>query len=356
MAFLVDHLPPQVRLVISTRADPALPLARLRARGELVEVRAADLRFTARGGGRLPRRRHRAAARAPATSPPWRTAPRAGSPPCSSRRCRCGAGTTRPAFIAGFAGDDRFVVDYLVEEVLDRQPEDVRDFLLGTSILDRLTGPLCDAVTGRTGGQADARGAGPRQPVPGAARRPAALVPLPPPVRRRAPGAPARRAPRAGRRAAPAGQRLVRARPASPSAAVRHALAAGDVDRAADLVELAVPALRADAPRGRDRGAGSTRSPTTCVRNRPVLAIGFVGALMASNEFAGVERAAGRRRAAARAARRRAGRRRPRRARPASRRPSRCTGPRSRSSPATWPATMEHAERAVDRARRRTTT
>ena len=57
-------------------------------------------------------------------------------------------------FIAGFAGDDRFVVDYLADEVLDRQPSDVRRFLLDTAVLDRLTGPLCDAVTGRTDGRA----------------------------------------------------------------------------------------------------------------------------------------------------------------------------------------------------------
>ena len=62
-------------------------------------------------------------------------------------------------FIAGFAGDDRYVVDYLVEEVLQRQPTEVQRFLLQTSVLDRLTGPLCDAVTGQVGGKARARGA-----------------------------------------------------------------------------------------------------------------------------------------------------------------------------------------------------
>ena len=110
-----------------------------------------------------------------------------------------------------FAGDDRYIVDYLVEEVLQRQPEAVRSFLLQTSILDRLSGPLCDAVTGEDGGQGDARGARPRQPVPRPARRPAPLVPLPPPLRRRAAGAPARRAARPGRRAPSPGERLVRA-------------------------------------------------------------------------------------------------------------------------------------------------
>jgi LuxR family maltose regulon positive regulatory protein len=104
MTFLLDHLPPRVHLVVSTREDPALPLARLRARGELVEVRAADLRFTLE---------EVAAYLNDVTG-----------------------------FIAGFAGDDRYIVDYLVEEVLERQPAEVRGFLHQTSVLDRLSGPL----------------------------------------------------------------------------------------------------------------------------------------------------------------------------------------------------------------------
>ena len=97
MAFLLDHLPPRLHLVIAGRADPPLPLARLRARGELVEIRAADLRFTPEEavaylnevmGLRADRGR---------TWPRWRAAPRAGSPRCSWRHCRCGVGTTSPA-------------------------------------------------------------------------------------------------------------------------------------------------------------------------------------------------------------------------------------------------------------------
>ncbi len=96
MAFLLDHLPPRLHLVIASRADPALPLARLRARGELVEIRAADLRFTPDEaaaylnetmGLRLTAR----------TSRRWRRAPRAGSPRSSWRRCRCRGATTWPA-------------------------------------------------------------------------------------------------------------------------------------------------------------------------------------------------------------------------------------------------------------------
>ena len=145
-------------------------------------------------------------------------------------------------FIAGFAGDDRYIVDYLVEEVLQRQPEQVRSFLLQTSILDRLSGPLCDAVTGQDGGKAmlEALERGNLFLVPLDDRRQwyryhhlfadvlrAHLLDEQPD---RVAGA------------APAGERLVRAATASRSEAIRHALAGEDFERAADLVELAIPA------------------------------------------------------------------------------------------------------------------
>ena len=96
MAFLLDHLPPQLHLVIASRADPPLPLARLRARGELVEVRAADLRFTAEEAASY----LNGAMGLQLTARTWprsRAAPRVGSPPCSWRRCRCRVATTPPA-------------------------------------------------------------------------------------------------------------------------------------------------------------------------------------------------------------------------------------------------------------------
>ena len=188
MAFLLEHLPPHVHVVISTRADPDLPLARWRVRGELVEIRAADLRFTSdeaaaylndgRPAWTSPRR----------TSPPWRSGPRGGSPRCSSPRCRSRDATDASGFIARFAGDDRYIVDYLVEEVLRHQTDAVRGFLLQSAVLDRLTGPLCDAVTGRNDGSEMLIDAGARQPVHRRPGRPAGVVPLPPPVRRRAAG------------------------------------------------------------------------------------------------------------------------------------------------------------------------
>ena len=153
MAFLLDHLPPRVHLVIATRADPALPLARLRARGELVEIRAGDLRFTQdeaaaylNGVMGLDLAARDIAALEGRTEG-WIAALQLAALSMQGR-------DDIPGFIAGFAGDDRYIVDYLVEEVLQRQPGPVRDFLLQTSILSRLSGPLCDAVTAEVGGKA----------------------------------------------------------------------------------------------------------------------------------------------------------------------------------------------------------
>ena len=95
------------------------------------------------------------------------------------------------AFVAAFTGSHRYVLDYLGEEVLERQPEQLQTFLLETSVLERLSGGLCDAVTGRTGSQALLEQVEQAGLVPAAARRGARLVALPPPVRRSAPRPPA---------------------------------------------------------------------------------------------------------------------------------------------------------------------
>jgi LuxR family maltose regulon positive regulatory protein len=152
LGFLLEHLPGSLRLVVATRADPPLPLARLRARGQLAELRERDLRFSPteaaellRGavGPDLP-----AAAVAVLTD---RTEGWAAGLQLAALSLR---GHTDPAgFVEGFSGSHRYVLDYLAEEVLDRQPEPLRAFLLETSVLERLCGPLCQAVTGRTDSQ-----------------------------------------------------------------------------------------------------------------------------------------------------------------------------------------------------------
>ena len=125
----------------------------MRGRGELVEIRAADLRFTPDEAAAylnevmgLALTAQDVAALEGRTEG-WIAALQLAALSMQGRDDVAG-------FIAGFAGDDRYIVDYLVEEVLQRQPEHVRSFLLQTSILDRLSGPLCDAVTGQDGGKA----------------------------------------------------------------------------------------------------------------------------------------------------------------------------------------------------------
>src|SRR3954452_696405 len=159
VTFLLDNLPPQVTLAMTTRADPPLPLARLRARGELVEVRAADLRFTADEAEAFLNEVTELqldpalVAALEARTEGW---PAGLQLAALSARTHSGAAAGSgdvAGFIHAFSGSHRFVLDYLVEEVLDRQPDEVRAFLLDTSVLDQLAGGLCDAVTGRSDGQ-----------------------------------------------------------------------------------------------------------------------------------------------------------------------------------------------------------
>ncbi len=153
MAFLLEHLPPQMHLVIASRADPALPLARLRGRGELVEIRAADLRFTpVEAAAYLNEVMGLVLSAADVAALEGRTEGWIAALQLAALSMQGREDLT--AFIAGFAGDNRYIVDFLAEEVLQRQPEHVQQFLLQTSILDRLSGRLCDAVTGQDGGQA----------------------------------------------------------------------------------------------------------------------------------------------------------------------------------------------------------
>ncbi len=286
MSFLIERLPPQLRLVIGTRADPALPLARLRARGELTELRAADLRFTDdETGAFLATMTGLDLPEADVAALGARTEGWIASLQLAALSLRDRDDPSE--FIAGFAGDDRYVVDYLVEEVLDRQPAEVREFLLDTAILERLSGPLCDAVSGGTGGA---------KMLESLERRNLFVVPLD--AQRRwyryhhlfadvlrshllaeRPEQVAQLHRRASGWFAEAGE---------PVAAVRHALAAGDADRAADLVEVAIPDLARDRREAVIR-AWADQLPDEVLRDRPVLGIRLVGGFMSTNEFDGVE-------------------------------------------------------------------
>jgi LuxR family maltose regulon positive regulatory protein len=286
MTFLLEHLPSHVHVVLSTRADPELPLSRWRARGELVEIRAADLRFTSDEAARYLNEAtglHLAAADVEVLEE--RTEGWIAALQLAALSIRGSADVS--GFIARFAGNDRFIVDYLVEEVLAHQPEPVREFLLHTAVLDGLTGPLCDAVTGHDDGArllttlqranlflvdlddqrqwfryhhlfADVLRARLLAEAPD-------LVPL-------------------------LHQRASRWYEAHDSAeeAVGHALAARDFDRAAHLMELAVPAIR----RHRQEAMllGWLRAlPDDVIRASPVLSVFFGYMLMVSGDLEAFE-------------------------------------------------------------------
>jgi len=153
LTFLVEHLPPQMHLVLASRSDPPFPLARMRARGQLVEVRTDTLRLDETEVGTflrvvsgldLPSEAIVALER---RTEGWIAGLQLAALSLQGR-------TDIPAFLAAFTGSHRFVLDYLSEEVLARQSASIQSFLLRTSILDRLCGSLCEAVTGEVGGQA----------------------------------------------------------------------------------------------------------------------------------------------------------------------------------------------------------
>lgn len=152
MTFLADHLPPQLHVLIASRSDPPLPVARLRARGQLVELRAGDLRFTPQESADLLREvwdldlSPESIVALESRTEGWAVGLQLAALSLRDR-------ADPDAFVEAFTGTHRYVLDYLSEEVLARQPDPVRTFLLRTSILERLSGPLCDAVTRSSGGQ-----------------------------------------------------------------------------------------------------------------------------------------------------------------------------------------------------------
>jgi ATP/maltotriose-dependent transcriptional regulator MalT len=145
LTFLLENLPHQMHLVITTREDPNLPLARLRARGQLTEIRVADLRFTlSEAAGFLNQVMGLNLSEENVDALEARTEGWIAGLQLAAISMRGRKDTSN--FIETFTGSHHFVLDYLVEEVLLQQPENIQIFLLCTSILDRLCGPLCDAV------------------------------------------------------------------------------------------------------------------------------------------------------------------------------------------------------------------
>ena len=236
--FLLDHLPPGLRLVLATRSDPPLRLGRLRARAKLTELRAADLRFTGQEAAAL--LRGAAGPAAPGLTGAAIEALTAKTEGWAAGLQLAGlslrAHDDADAFVAAFSGTHRYVLDYLAEEALDRQDPQIRVFLLETSVLGRLSGDLCDAVTGRAGGQAmleRIERAGlfllPLDEVRGWWRYHRLFADL---LQARLAAEQPDRVPALHRAAA-----AWHAERGAADEAVRHALAAGELHQAADLVE-----------------------------------------------------------------------------------------------------------------------
>jgi ATP/maltotriose-dependent transcriptional regulator MalT len=293
VTFLLDNLPPHVTLAMTTRADPPLPLARLRARGELLEVRAADLRFTT-DEAEVFLNEVMGLQLEPAlvTALEARTEGWAAGLQLAALSARTRAGAADGSgdvagFVEAFSGSHRFVLDYLVEEVLDRQPDGVRAFLLDTSVLDELTGGLCDALTGRSDGQ---------PMLETLERENLFVVPLDDERRwyryhhlfadaLRARLA-ARHADRVRRLHAAASRWL--AENGLLADAVPHAIAGGDHEYTADLVELALADLRRR-HQERTLRAWLVALPDDVVRRRPLLATSVGWSRLSEGRFDEVE-------------------------------------------------------------------
>ena len=282
LLFLLDHLPPQMHLAITTREEPKLPLARLRTRGQLTEIRATDLRFTAAEATEFLNQMMGLGLAAEAITmletrtEGWIAGLQMAALSMQGR-------TDAAGFIQAFSGSHRFVLDYLVEEVLQGQPEDVHSFLLQTSILDRLSGPLCDAVMGREDG---------KRILETLERSNLFVIPLDD----------QRQWYRYHHLFAEVLQtHLLEEQPAQvddlhrrasewyeqqslPSDAIHHALAAADFERAADLLELARPVMSSNL-----QFATWLRwvkaLPDELVHARPVLVVGYAWALLSSGQL-----------------------------------------------------------------------
>ena len=286
LSFLLEHLPPRMHLVIATREDPRLPLARLRVRGQLTELRVADLRFSlSEAAGFLNQVAGLGLSAEDIAALETRTEGWITGLQLAAISMQ---GNSDPAgFIKSFTGSDHFVLDYLVEEVLHRQSESVQAFLLRTSILDRMCGPLCDAVL------LDASASG-QQTLESLERANLFIVPLDNERRwyryHHLFGDLLRQRLRQGRGVA---ELYVRASAWCEDngleiEAFHHAVAANDVERAARLVEGKGMPLQF-------RGAvvpvltWLKTLPTTVLDARPVLWVMYASALSMTGQMTGVE-------------------------------------------------------------------
>ncbi len=286
LTFLIERMPPQMHLVITTREDPPLPLARLRARGQLTELRAADLRFTAAETAEFLNQvmgLSLSAADIAALenrTEGWIAGLQLAALSMQSHQDVHG-------FIKAFTGDNRYIVDYLVEEVLQRQPEPARYFLLQTAILDRLNGPLCEAVTGQRAGKAR---------LEALERGNFFVFPLDDKrhwYRYHHLFAEVLRVHLMAEQPEQVSTLHQRAsewyeQNGLPAEAIRHALAAKDFERAAYLIEQAVPTMRQSRQEATLLG-WLQALPDELFHYRPVLSVHYAGTLLQNGQLEGVE-------------------------------------------------------------------
>ena len=290
LTFLIEHLPPQMHLVIATREDPPLPLARLRVRGQLTELRAADLRFTpAEAAEFLNQMMGLNISAENIAALETRTEGWIAGLQLAAISMQGHQDTA--SFIKSFTGSHHFVLDYLVEEVLGQQSESIQTFLLRTSILDRLCGSLCDAVL-------DSPTASGQETLEYLEHANLFIVPLDN----------ERRWYRYHHlfadvlhmhlKAKQPDQGSALHRRASEwyehngvhSAAIRHALAAEDFERAATLVERSIPEMRRNRQGTTVTELGWLKAlPDELVHFRPVLCVDYAYALFGGGELEAVE-------------------------------------------------------------------
>jgi LuxR family maltose regulon positive regulatory protein len=290
LTFLLEHLPSQMHLVIATREDPHLPLSRLRARGQLTELRAADLRFTPAEATDLLNQvmglnlSAESIAALEARTEGWIAGLQLAALSMQGYQ-------DATSFIKSFTGSHHFVLDYLMEEVLGQQSESVQTFLLRTSILDRMCGPLCDAVL-------LAPSASGQKTLEYLEHANLFIVPLDNErrwyryhnlfadvLRMHLMAEQPDQVSALHRRASEWYER-----DGLRSDAIRHALAAEDFERAATLVELAVPEMRRNRQGATVTELGWLKAlPDELVRFRPVLCVDYAYALFGGGELGGVE-------------------------------------------------------------------
>ena len=286
LAFLIEHLPPQMHLIITTREDPSLPIPRLRARNQLTEIRAADLRFTPSEAAEfLNQVMGLNLAANEVTTLETRTEGWIAGLQLAALSMK--GQEDVHGVIQAFAGDHRYIVDYLVEEVLRRQPESIRNFLLETSILDRLSGSLCDAVTNQTESKSK---------LEQLQRGNLFLIPLDDKrewYRYHHLFADVLRMHLTAERSNQVSTLHTRAsewyeQNNLTADAIRHALAGEDLERTAKLIERVLPVMRQSRQEPTLLGWLKTL-PDELFHTHPVLNVHYIGILMQNGQFEGVE-------------------------------------------------------------------